>query len=176
MKWCRSRHPAKSPQAVVWPRARITAAIGLLRYAEVAIEGGVSAALSAPAVPGVVRCSALVGVEACMRRDKLAIATRLRAVTHQSRDADRRISSKPEKSTAFQIATTPVRQALCFAPDCAFCGRPGVFLRIGFVDRARECEAHLPNHAAGDGQGRASLTRGGARIAFETRSRKVALE
>jgi hypothetical protein len=60
---------------------------------------------------------------------------RLRAVTHQSRDADPKVSSKAAKSTALQIAITPVRQALCLAPDCAFCGRPGVFLRNGSLDR-----------------------------------------
>ena len=61
---------------------------------------------------------------------------RLRAVTHQSRDADLKISSNAVKSAVLQIAAAPVRQALCLAPVCAFCGQPGVFLRNGFLDRS----------------------------------------
>jgi len=52
-----------------------------LQYAELAIEGGVSAALDAPADRGVVRCNALIGitrrpigVKGCTPPDKLAIA------------------------------------------------------------------------------------------------------
>jgi len=60
-----------------------------------------------PAVLGAVRCGALVGsirrpigVEACTRCDKLA--NRLRAVTHQSRDADLKISSNAENPRPFR--------------------------------------------------------------------------
>ena len=60
---------------------------------------------------------------------------RLRAVTHQPRDADPKISPKAEKPGAERLAAMPARQAFCLAPDCAFCGRPGVFLRNGFLDR-----------------------------------------
>jgi len=39
------------------------------------------------------------------------------------------------KAIALQVAAAPVRQALCLAPDCAFCGQPGAFLRNEFLDR-----------------------------------------
>jgi hypothetical protein len=56
-------------------------------------------------------------------------------VTHQTGDSEPKVSSKSENSTVLQVTTAPVRPPLCRAPDCAFCGRPGVFLRNAFLDR-----------------------------------------
>ncbi len=60
---------------------------------------------------------------------------RMRAVTHQSRDADRNHSQKEHKSTTRQAAAPLVRSDLCHPPACAVCFRPAVFLRNGFLDR-----------------------------------------
>jgi hypothetical protein len=60
---------------------------------------------------------------------------RLRAVTHQSRDAEPKLATNGPIDTLTAVPTRAVRPALCLPPNCAFCRRPGVFLRNGFLDR-----------------------------------------
>jgi hypothetical protein len=59
---------------------------------------------------------------------------RLSEVTRQSRDVEPNLPTNGPKSTPIAVSITAVRAGLCLPPRCAFCHRPGVFLRNGFLD------------------------------------------
>jgi hypothetical protein len=69
---------------------------------------------------------------------------RVRAVTHQSRGADPKKQPETAGSATRQSAPPVVRSELCLPPACAVCCRPGVFLRNGFLDRARRRHESRP--------------------------------